>query len=316
MTGTSAAGSRSTSNTIRGTHRELAGALADRLARRLGDSRSHAELTAQIGAALDELHGSVAAESLSDMAIQLAEHRLSASSPTRQEHTGRAPWISALIAFVVALLMCTSCAVSLPAGIASTPTGAYAPAYQLQHLTPFAKRVLKDKKVDLRELLQATQHREQCLTAHGVDWFQQTSPDGYLGPASVWYSATVPTATPDASAIASAQNKAASDCFTEDSIIESVWILQHPVTAQQVADAKRNFAGCLVRAGLGVPKNASFDVANKAFQSYLAQHLDTESGDPTLAAALHCAVIPQSPEGVIAPPGLTEALSALDTGSW
>jgi len=224
--------------------------------------------------------------------------------------------LTTLIALATALLVCAGCAVRLPANLSPVATGEYSPTYRLQHLTPFAKQVLKDKVVDLRELLEATQHREQCLTAHGVDWFQQTDPDGYLGPASVWYSVSVPTTTPDASAVVSAQDKAGSGCVTEDSIIESVWILQHPVTTRQVTDAKKNFASCLSGAGVPVPAHATFTAANKAFQSYVAQHLDQGPGDATLATALDCAVVPQSPEGVIAPPGLKEALSSLDTTNW
>jgi hypothetical protein len=191
-------------------------------------------------------------------------------------------------------------------------------AQALQNLSPFEKRVLKDKKVTLAELLEATQVYEECLTANNIN-FQQTSATD-LGPSGVATLITVPANVKDPDAYdAEMQNKAYT-CQDPVSAVEDVWVLQNQASQAQIDKAEKDYVACIRNAGISLPAGATFTQAGSAAKSFV-QSLSGNEVDPTSALGIEQTAVSNCMASIaqtstVALPGLSQALAALNTSGW
>ena len=200
-----------------------------------------------------------------------------------------------------------------PAATGSTSLGAQA----LRNLTPFEKKVLKDKTVSVAELMQATQVYTECLTAKQVG-FEHGDPSD-LGPSGIQTLITVAPTVPNPDAVAAALTAKAHACLDSVAAVEDVWLLQHQLSQSDLDKAKSVFVRCVRAAGVPLAAGATFDDAGTAARKLLKDatgELDpsTAKGSEVVAIGGCMSSITQSSQ--VALPGLQQALDALDTRAW
>ena len=202
-------------------------------------------------------------------------------------------------------------------GSATTTRSTSLGAQALQNLTPFEKKVLKDKTVTVAELMQARQVYTECLDTNHVG-FQPGDPNE-LGPSGVQTLITVAPTEPNPDAVAAALTAKAHTCLDSVAAVEDVWVLQHQLSQSDLDKAKATFVTCVRNAGIPLPARATYADAGSAARTLL-QNTTSELNPSTAQGAEVVAVggclssITQSSQ--VALPGLRQALDALDTSRW
>jgi hypothetical protein len=223
-----------------------------------------------------------------------------------------------LVSFAVVLVTIYGCSGSPSSNNSTGGPGNLSPGTQaLRNLTPFEKKILKDKHVTLAGLLESTQVYEECLTRANIQW---TQAPGGLGPSSLQTIVMVPQNVSNPDAYNNQMQAKTLQCLNQVSAVEDVWVLQNQASQGDIQKAERNFVSCLRKAGLSLPPNATFEQAGTALQNLVVSNSGGEI-DPNSAlgqeqtAATSCGQA-VSDSAVVALPGLADALKSLDTSSW
>lgn len=217
-----------------------------------------------------------------------------------------------------ALSLIVSAALLAGCGGTSGPESASLGAQALRHLSAFDKKVLKDKKVTIAELLETTQVYKECLNARGIQ-FEQGAP-GDLGPSGLITVIDVPRQVKDPDSYMMALDTKAETCLDQVSAVEDVWVLQNQASQSQIDRAEGQFVSCVRRAGLHVPAGIGFGAAGKAvrelMQGLSTAEINSSSAEGQEYSAVQECLVPVSKVAEVALPGLAQALSSLDTRGW
>ena len=213
------------------------------------------------------------------------------------------------------MLLLTSCTASnAGSGAGGLSLGAKA----LKNLTPFEKRVLKDKKVTVAELVESTQIYVECLDALHFD--HEVNDPSVLGPSGIEYGYEIPKGVQDQDAYSNKMELRADSCRNSVEAVEDVWVLQNQASQSDIDKAKREFVPCVRRAGVTLAPDATFEQAGLAAKKQMtdnaSQEIDPQSSAGKAMLALESCMDSIGKESVVALPGLEQALKSLNTSSW